>query len=153
MDDSWRSDDGVMAWSALLRAHAAAVRRIEADLRSRSGLPLGWYDVLLELTWADGGRLRMAELGDRAVLSRTRISRIVAELEREGLVRREVNEDDARSSYASITTAGRRALRAASPVYLEAVNRWFVGSLRAADVRVVRRALEAVADGAGPDVP
>jgi DNA-binding MarR family transcriptional regulator len=152
MDDTWRSDDGVMAWSALLRAHGAAVRRIERDLRSGSGLPLGWYDVLLELTWADGGRMRMAELGDRAVLSRTRISRIVAELEREGLVRREANTEDARSSYASVTTAGRRALRAASPVYLEAVRRWFVGAVRSADVPVVRRALEAVADGAAPDV-
>jgi DNA-binding MarR family transcriptional regulator len=94
----------------------------------------------------------MAELGDRAVLSRTRISRIVTELEREGLVMREANTEDLRSSYASVTTAGRRALRAASPVYLAAVRRWFVSSLRSTDVPVVRRALEAVADGAASDV-
>jgi DNA-binding MarR family transcriptional regulator len=138
-------DEGVAAWAAFLRAHAVVVRRIEADLARGAGLSLGWYDVLLELTWADGGRLRMAELGERAVLSRTRVSRIVDELERAGAVRREPNPADARSSYAAVTATGRRLLKRAAPTYLSAVQRWFVNGVDPGDLAAVRRALEGVA--------
>ena len=84
------------AWGALLQTHAALVPELDRSLRSHSGLPLAWYDVLLELSAADDGRLRMSELAERAVLSRTRISRVVDELVRAGLVSREPNPVDAR---------------------------------------------------------
>jgi DNA-binding MarR family transcriptional regulator len=118
-------DDGhVRAWAAVLRAHAAVVPRLERDLAA-VGVPLSWYDVLIELNSAPGHRLRMTELGARAVLSRERISRVVDELERAGLVRRERNPDDGRSLLAVITDDGRARLRAAAPTYLAGVERHF----------------------------
>ena len=101
-------DDRVSAWAALLRAHAAVVPRLERELAA-VGMPLSWYDVLLELNSAPDRRLRMTELGARAVLSRERVSRVVDELERAGLARRERNPDDGRSLLAVLTDEGRAA--------------------------------------------
>jgi DNA-binding MarR family transcriptional regulator len=121
--------DGVAAWAALIRTHAAVVRRLEQDLDRAQGMPLAWYDVLLELNSADRRRLRMQELGERAVLSRSRISRVVDELARAGLVTREPDPADRRGSWAVITDAGRARLRAAAPGYLDGIARHFADHL------------------------
>jgi len=138
----WRHDEGILAWSAFLRAHAAVVRRIEADLEAKARLPLNWYDVLLELNAAPGRRMRMQELGEAAVLSRSRVSRIVDELSAAGLVERQANPDDRRSSYAAITDEGRKVFRRAAPAYLSAVREHFVAGLTDAQVKAVRAAME-----------
>ena len=138
----WRQDEGILAWSAFLRAHAVVVRRIEADLEAKARLPLGWYDVLLELNAAPGRRMRMQELGEAAVLSRSRVSRIVDELAGAGLVERQANPDDRRSSYAVITDEGRKVFRRAAPAYLAAVREHFVAGLTADQVTTVRAAME-----------
>jgi DNA-binding MarR family transcriptional regulator len=140
----WRDDEGIQAWSALLRAHAAVVRRIEADLEARARLPLGWYDVLLELNAAPGRRMRMQELGEAAVLSRSRVSRIVDELVAAGLAERQPNPDDRRSAYAVITDEGRKVFRRAAPAYLAAIREHFVSPLTAEQVTAVRTAMEAL---------
>lgn len=132
--------DRVGAWAALLRTHAAVVPKLERRLAA-AGMPLSWYDVLLVLNAAHGRRLRMSELGAAAVLSRERVSRVVTELEHGGLVVREPNPDDGRSSFAVVTPAGRQRLRAAAPVYLSGVDEHFAGHLTDADVRVLVRAL------------
>ncbi|MEO7981797.1 MAG: MarR family transcriptional regulator [Sporichthyaceae bacterium] len=132
--------DRVGAWAALLRAHAAVVPRLERRL-AEQGMPLSWYDVLLVLNSAPGRRLRMTELGAGAVLSRERVSRVVTELERAGLVGREANPDDGRSWFAAITPAGRSRLRAAAPVYLAGIEEHFSRHLSDAEVRTVTRAL------------
>jgi len=142
----WEDDEGIAAWSALLRAHAALVPVIDAELRRATGLPLTWYDVLLELNAAPGRRLRMQDLGQRAVISRTRVSRVVDELEAAGHVSREPNPDDGRSSFATLTDEGRRVFRRAVPRYLEAVRRHFAAHLTPDQLGVVRRALETVID-------
>ncbi|HYH50518.1 MAG TPA: MarR family transcriptional regulator [Acidimicrobiia bacterium] len=139
---NWRDDDGILAWSAFVRAHAAVVRRIEADLEAKARLPLGWYDVLLELNAAPGRRMRMQQLGEAAVLSRSRVSRIVDELVAAGLVERQANPDDRRSSYAVITDEGRKVFRRAAPTYLAAVREHFVAGLSADQVKSVRAAME-----------
>ena len=138
----WREDEGIQAWSAFLRAHAVTVRRIEADLAERARLSLGWYDVLLELNAAPGRRLRMQELGERAVLSRSRVSRLVDELVDAGLVTRQANPDDRRSSYAVVSEEGRRVLRRAAPVYLSAVRDHFVSALTPEQLAIVRSAMD-----------
>jgi DNA-binding MarR family transcriptional regulator len=140
----WRQDEGILAWSAFLRAHAAVVRRIEADLEAKTRLPLGWYDVLLELNAAPGRRMRMQELGEAAVLSRSRVSRIVDELVTAGLAERRPNPDDRRSSYAAITDEGRKVFRRAAPAYLAAVREHFVSGLTPEQVTAVRKAMEAL---------
>ena len=144
--ENWRDEDGLLAWSAFLRAHAKVVAQLERDLREHGGMQLGWYDVLLELNAATDRRMRMQELGEAAVLSRTRVSRIVDELATAGLVRREANPDDRRSAYAVITAEGRRELRRVAPIYLDAVRNRFVGNMPAKDVPAVRRALESLLD-------
>src|SRR5919107_4364419 len=116
-----QESDPVAAWAGLLRTHAAVVPKLERAL-ARTGLSLSWYDVLLVTNAAPDRRLRMTELGRQAVVSRERVSRVVSELERAGLVERQPNPDDKRSSYAAITQEGRRRLRAAAPVYLAAVH-------------------------------
>ncbi len=139
--EAWAADD-VRAWSALLRAHAALVRQVDADVTSRAGIPLRWYDVLLELNAAPQRRLRMQELGERVVLSRSRVSRVVDELEAAGLVRRVVNPQDRRSSFAALTPEGRRTLRKAAPVYLAAIKKHFTARLAPAQIGLLRGALE-----------
>ncbi|HET6666755.1 MAG TPA: MarR family transcriptional regulator [Intrasporangium sp.] len=132
------------AWGALLQTHAALVPELDRSLRSHSGLPLAWYDVLLELSAADDGRLRMSELAERAVLSRTRISRVVDELVRARLLAKEPNPVDARSSYAVITTEGRQRFEASAPHYLAQIEQRFAAGLTDDELRTIARALRRV---------
>jgi DNA-binding MarR family transcriptional regulator len=142
-------DARVTAWASVLRAHAAVVPRLERELAA-VGMPLSWYDVLLELNSAPDRRLRMTELGARAVLSRERVSRVVDELERAGLVRRERNPDDGRSLLAVVTDDGRARLRSAAPTYLAGIARHFGAHLDDDEARVVGAALGRVAEAQEP---
>lgn len=135
----------VAAWRALLLAHNRAVRAIEADLDATEAVPLGWYDVLLELQ-AEPQGLRMQELGERVVLSRTRVSRLVDELEAQGLVRRQRDPDDGRATIASITPAGRAAFTATAPIYLAKIDEHFNRHLSERERQVVATALTRVVD-------
>ena len=141
------SDTDVAAWAALLRVHAALVPQLDRELQASCGLPLTSYDVLLELNAAPGRRLGMGELGRRAVVSRTRVSRVVDQLVDAGLVAREGNPDDRRSAYAVITEAGRDRLRGAAPTYLGGIRRHFTDRMTAAEARTVAAALEKVLAG------
>lgn len=136
-------DPGVTAWAALLRAHAAVVPKLGRAV-GLAGLQLSWYDVLLVLNAAPDRRLRMSDLGAAAVLSREQISRVVSELERAGLVQRVPNPDDKRSSFATITDAGRARLRAAAPTYLDAIAEHFTQHLTAREIAAVASALQKV---------
>lgn len=137
------------AWAAVLRVHAAVVPRLERELAA-VGMPLSWYDVLLELNAAPDHRLRMTELGARAVLSRERVSRVVDELQRAGLVRRERNPDDGRSLLAVVTDEGRARLRAAAPTYLAGIARHFGAHLDDAEARAVGALLGRVVEAQEP---
>lgn len=129
------------AWAALLRVHAALVPRLDRELHAACGLQLAWYDVLLELNAAPGRRLSMTELGRRAVVSRTRASRVVDALAEAGLVTRESNPDDRRSAYATITEAGRARLRGAAPTYLAGIREHFTSRMTEEEAHVVAAAL------------
>ncbi|MDQ6617980.1 MAG: MarR family transcriptional regulator [Actinomycetota bacterium] len=139
---SWQDDDVVSAWSALLRLHAKLVPLIDAELQQASHLPLGWYDVLLELDAAPQRRLRMLDLGAAVVLSRTRVSRVVDELETAGYVKREPNPADGRSAFATLTSNGRAAFRKAAPVYLASIRRHLGARVKGSDAAELRRLLE-----------
>jgi DNA-binding MarR family transcriptional regulator len=144
-------DPAVAAWRGLLVAHSRLVPAVEADLRAAGQVSLSWYDVLLELHAAPGRRLRMSELGQRAVLSRTRVSRVVDELATAGLAERQPDPTDGRSSFAVLTAAGRNALRRAWPVYREAIRRHLSARLTVQQCRELATLLEqAVADADMP---
>lgn len=131
-------------WRSFLRAHARIVRALEAELGEAHQLPLASYDVLVQLTEAPDRRLRMTELADRVLLSRSGITRLVDRLEREGLVRRDPCLDDARGLYAVATDEGVDRLRTASRVHLDGVMRQFVGRFSADELADLGRLLERV---------
>src|SRR4029079_12896125 len=136
-------------WGALLKVHAALVPRLDRELQDAHGLPLTWYDVLLELNSAPDRRLTMGQLGEVAAVSRTRVSRVVDELVRAGLVARETNPEDGRSAFAALTPAGRTALRKAAPTYVAAVQRDFADHLTARETEVLTGALRKVLAAGG----
>ena len=131
------------AWVAFLRAHARVVAVLDAELREEFGLPLTWYDVLVQLSEA-GGEVRMSELADRLLLSRSATTRLVDRVERAGLVERCVPSDDARGRIVSLTEPGRTALASAAVVHLAGVQRHFARHLDAAEATIVARAFERV---------
>jgi DNA-binding MarR family transcriptional regulator len=135
---------GVQAWAALLRVYAGLVPTLDRELRAATGLPLAWYDVLLEMARAPRHRLLMSELGDRVVLSRTRVSRLVDELVNAEYVQRVAHETDRRATYAVLTAAGRSRQRSAAPVYLAGIKRHFVQHLSAGELSTLVAALERV---------
>ena len=115
-------DPVVAAWRGLLVAHSRLVPEVEGDLRAAGQVPLSWYRRVAGTERPPGRKLRMSELGQRAVLSRTRVSRVVDELVAAGLTERQPDEADGRSSFAVLTAAGQQALRKAWPVYREAIH-------------------------------
>jgi DNA-binding MarR family transcriptional regulator len=130
------TEDAVVdAWRGLLVAHSRLLPAVEADLRAAGQVPLSWYDVLLELNAAPDLRLRMSELGQRTVLSRTRVSRVVDELAAAGLAERQPDQADGRSSFAVLTKQGKEALRRAWPVYRGAIHRHLGARLTAQQCR------------------
>jgi DNA-binding MarR family transcriptional regulator len=143
--------DAERAWESLLRLHAAVLPRLEHAVANDGRLPLSWYDVLLELNDA-GGRLTMGQLGERVVLSRTRVSRVVDDLVANGLVAREVNPDDGRSAFAVLTADGRRRFLAGAKAYLPAIDQEFA-PVGADGLRRLAEALESALVAVDPTVP
>jgi DNA-binding MarR family transcriptional regulator len=139
-----RTGLAVGGWAALLQVHAALVPRLDRALQQAAGLPLSWYDVLLELAAAPDRRLTMSELAQRVVLSRTRVSRIVDELVAAGLVLREDNPDDGRSAFAVLTADGLARYRAAAPHYIASIEREFADGLTDGELASVGTALRKV---------
>lgn len=109
------------AWRSFLRAHSQISRTLEAELVAEHDLPLPSYDVLLQLAEAEGRRLRMTELADRVLLSRSGLTRLVDRLERDGLVERQACPNDARGTHAVLTDGGLARLRDAAPTHLRGV--------------------------------
>ncbi|WP_436493908.1 MarR family winged helix-turn-helix transcriptional regulator [Actinokineospora sp. HUAS TT18] len=114
------------AWRTFLRAHARITRALEAELVAEQKLSLGGYDVLVQLAEAPGRKLRMAELADAVLLSRSGVTRLVDRLERVGLVSRERVAGDGRGVVATLTEDGLNTLRTASHTHLDGVVRHFV---------------------------
>ena len=134
-DRRWAPEaEGRQAWLGFLQSHAAILRLLDAELRREAGLPLVDFDVLIQLALADGGELRMTDLARRTLVSRSGMTRRVAELEREGLVSRCSATGDGRSVRASLTPAGEDVLRRAVPVHLRGIDRHFLGRLTPGEV-------------------
>ncbi|MGH8860318.1 MAG: MarR family winged helix-turn-helix transcriptional regulator [Jatrophihabitantaceae bacterium] len=129
----WR----VAVWRRFLRAHAVVVRELGRELEDDAGLPLTWYDVLLTLAQAPERRLRMAQLADRVLISRSGLTRLVDRLAAEGLVRREPSPDDARGTYTVLLPDGLRRLRAAVPVHLDGIQRHWLAHFDDAELRTL----------------
>jgi DNA-binding MarR family transcriptional regulator len=119
------------AWRGMLRVHAELTRALDADLTQTHGLALSSYEVLLYLADAPEGRLRMAELADSVLLSRSGLTRLVDRLERQGLIERVRCDSDARGFFAAITDEGRRVFDAARRTHLAGVRERFLSHFSA----------------------
>ncbi len=135
------------AWRAFLRAHATLTRRLEAELAAVHGLPLGVYDVLVQLVEAPEHRLRMTDLADAVLLSRSGLTRLVDRMCRDGYLRREPDAGDARGVWAVLTDAGYDRLRTASRTHLEGVGRYVVDRLSPDELAAWGRACAKLAGG------
>jgi DNA-binding MarR family transcriptional regulator len=118
--------DELGAWRGLLRVHASMTRALDAELTRAHDLPLSSYEVLLFLADAPEGRLRMAELADGVLLSRSGLTRLVDRLEKTGLLERERCSDDARGWFATITPKGRELFADARETHLAGVRDRFL---------------------------
>jgi DNA-binding MarR family transcriptional regulator len=136
------------AWRGMLRVHSGLTKALDAELVRAHGLPLSSYEVLLFLADAPGGRLRMSELAEGALLSRSGLTRLVDRMEREGLLRRERCPDDARGFNAAITPKGRKLFQHARRTHLDGVRERFLDHLSADDLRSLAEVWEKVAPGA-----
>jgi DNA-binding MarR family transcriptional regulator len=136
------------AWRVFLEAHADLVRILGDELDLERGLPLSWYDVLVQLQEA-GGRLRMQELADSVLLSKSGLTRLIDRMEAKGYVRREQFRDDKRGMLAILTASGRTALNRAAPGHLRGIQEHFGQYLTDAEARTIRDALTKVVRAAG----
>jgi DNA-binding MarR family transcriptional regulator len=145
------STSELTAWRMFLRAHAQVVRRLEAELVAEHDLPLASYDVLLQLAEAPDRGLRMTDLADRVLLSRSGLTRLVDRLEREGLVRRQACPSDARGTLAILTEGGLDRLREAAPTHLRGVSEHVTSRLTPDEVETLSVLLgKIVTDAGGP---
>lgn len=126
--DDALSDLELAAWRGLLRAHARLVKALDANLEAAHDLPLSHYDVLVQVASAPGERMRMCELADSVLLSRSGLTRLVDRMAKDGLLERCACEDDARGSFACLTDAGRARLQEARPTHLAAVRELFLSA-------------------------
>jgi len=117
------------SWRTFLRAHALVIRALETELVAEQQLSLAAYDVLVQLVEAPGHRLRMTELAEAVLLSRSGVTRLVDRLEKAGLVSRCRVAGDGRGVAAQLTEAGVNRLRTASRTHLTGVMRHFVDPL------------------------
>lgn len=123
------------AWRGMLRAHAELTKALDAELAREHDLPLSSYEVLLYLNDSPEGRMRMSELADSVLLSRSGLTRLVDRLERQGLLKRERCESDARGWFAEITPAGRELFAEARRTHLEGVRELFLSRFSRAELR------------------
>ncbi len=117
-------EDGV-AWGKLLTVHAVMMRQLEEMLQTKYRISHGEFEVLLRLSWAEGHRMRIRELADASVLTRSGMSCLADRLEEAGLVRRETALEDARGAYAILTPVGQERLDAAEASDIALVRELF----------------------------
>lgn len=122
------------AWRGMLETHSRMVAMLDSELERDHDLPLSSYEVLMNLADAEGQRLRMGELADRLLLSRSGITRLADRLVDQGLIERERCEDDGRGYFARLTPAGRAKLRVARPAHLAGVRRHFLSRLEPSEI-------------------
>lgn len=137
------------AWRGLLRTHAMLVKRLDAELEATHGLALTSYEVLLNLSHADEHKMRMCDVADSVLLSRSGLTRLIDRLEREGLVERVSCADDARGAFARLTEAGVAKFREAQSTHLEGIRQHFLQHFDDAELGLLAEAWQRVGTPTG----
>jgi DNA-binding MarR family transcriptional regulator len=149
--NSMTREDKLAAWQAFLQAHTKLIRVLEREMLEEQELPLTWYDILAHLDGAPEGRLRMQELAESVVLSRSGLTRLVDRMAKSGLVSRAPCPHDRRGTYAVITAQGRETLRIAKPGHLRGVEHHFLDRLDDVDLQALDRSLSKVLEAEKPN--
>jgi len=131
--DEWES------WGALMMLNRTVVQALDAELRSRHGLAVTEFDVLITLFNAPNQRLGMSALADRVLLSPAGTTHLVTRLERDGKVRREVDPTDRRKWFTVLTPEGNRALREARRTHNDVLRRTLFSAMSPTDRRTLQR--------------
>ena len=148
--ERWLDPAEMAAWLAFLEVSHLLERAIEQQLRQDAGLSHAQYEILSRLEAADGGRLRMSELADVIVVSRSGLTYQITQLEKAGLVRREKCPSDERGILAILTSAGRAALTRAAPGHLRVVRDNLIDALTPAQRAALTEGLTAARDRLRP---
>ena len=140
-------------FARFLRAHAAVVRQLSAELEAEHGLTINDYEVLLRLERADGRMMRRVDLAQQVLLTPSGITRLLEGLEASGLVDRAVCESDARVKYAHLTDAGYAKLRAAAKTHVAGIERLFLSRFDDRERELFSEFLARVGDGGDACAP
>ncbi|MFZ1493837.1 MAG: MarR family transcriptional regulator [Candidatus Competibacter denitrificans] len=125
------------AWACLLRTHKILLEKVQKALSDAGLPPLEWYDLLLELDLTEEKRLRLFDLGERIVLSRSNLTRLCDRLEKEGLISREQCSEDRRGLYAMLSKKGSALRKQIWPVYRQAMEEYFAAHLTQEEARLL----------------
>jgi DNA-binding MarR family transcriptional regulator len=137
-------------WRALNRILIALPRALDDDLVRETGLSLNAYAVLMNLSEAEDHTMRMAELAEAITLSPSRVTRLVDELSRQGLVVKRPSTDDRRGNLTCLTDQGMAKLKAAYPHHLASARRWVIDRLDGHTTGQLAKALIDLAEGLRP---
>lgn len=142
-DQRWLDPGEMAAWLAFLEVSHRLDRVIEQQLRRDAGLSHAQYEILSRLESAPGGQLRMSDLADVIIVSRSGLTYQVTQLEKAGLVRRGKCPSDDRGVLAILTPDGRTALLRAATGHLRVVREYLIDALTPAQLTALTDALEA----------
>jgi DNA-binding MarR family transcriptional regulator len=134
----WLDAEEQHAWRAWLYSTTLLQDRLERDLTHSTGISSAYYEILVQLSEAPDRRMRMSQLADRCLASRSRLSHAVSRLEERGWVAREVCAEDGRGQLAVLTDAGMTALREAAPVHVASVREHLFDQLSPAQIEAMR---------------
>jgi DNA-binding MarR family transcriptional regulator len=125
----WLDDAEARAWRGYMRMRTLLHAQIVRDLAREAGLSGPDYDVLSNVSEAEGRRVRLGDLAARMAWSKSRLSHHITRMERRGLVTREDCSSDGRGAFVVLTDAGLRAIQAAAPGHVASVRRHFIDLL------------------------
>lgn len=141
----WLDRDEQRAWRSFLEAQQRLTDRLDRELRDAHDLGLDDYEVLVFLSESDDGRLRMSELAEQLLHSRSRLTYRIDRLVRSGLVRREQCPEDKRGTFAVLTDAGATLLQEAAPVHVTGVRTHLLDAMSPAELAQLGEVMERVA--------
>ena len=149
----WLTEDEQRAWRGLLRMTSQLNARANRLLLQEYGISLADYEVLVALSEAPEGQLRVFEVADALAWEQSRVSHQLARMQRRGLITREGCATDARGAFAVLTTAGRAAIERAAPAHVEQVRQLVFDELSHEQVsaltEITTRVLDRLAETAG----
>ncbi|MDP1712647.1 MAG: MarR family transcriptional regulator [Candidatus Nanopelagicaceae bacterium] len=139
----WLNPVEMRAWRSYIIASRRLLEALDTDLAGHD-LSMPDYEILAQLSDAPERKMRMSELADIAMLSRSRLSHRMKVMEKAGWIRREACPDDKRGYFAVMTPKGWKAIVAAAPDHVESVRTRFVDQLTRADQIALAQIFEKV---------